>query len=232
MRRHFHAVRVSRDGWPPPVDAATPLIICMNHPSWWDPLVALLLAGHLWPDRRHFAPIDAAMLARYRFFARLGFFGIEPASPGGGTTFLKTALTIATTPNTCLWITAQGHFADPRQRPVTLAAGLSRLVERLDRAVVLPLAVEYPFWTEREPEALVRFGPPCAVQHGGRVLDDALAATMNVLAALAIHRDPQQFDLLLRGAAGSSPIYDTWRRAKAFLTGKRFSAAHMEDLKQ
>ncbi|HEV7302307.1 MAG TPA: lysophospholipid acyltransferase family protein [Tepidisphaeraceae bacterium] len=229
-RKHFHTVRIARDGYPPTIDAATPIILCMNHPGWWDPLMALVLSQHLWPGRRHYAPIDAAMLEKYRFFRKLGFFGIDRASRAGGAAFFKTASRVAASPNTCLWITAQGRFADPRQRPVELAAGLARLAERCEQAVVLPLAIEYPFWTEREPEALVRFGPPCDLHAGDLAIDDALATTMDGLAADAIAKDAGRFDVILRGSAGSSATYDAWRWMKAKATGRRFSAAHMEDV--
>jgi 1-acyl-sn-glycerol-3-phosphate acyltransferase len=230
VRKHFHAVRVARDGQPAGIDPATPLIICMNHPGWWDPLMALVLSQHAWPDRRHFAPIDAAMLQRYAFFRRLGFFGVDRASRAGGTAFFKTASRIASTPGTCLWITAQGRFADARQRPVELAAGIARVAERCERAVVLPMAIEYPFWTEREPEALVRFGPPCDARDGQRAIDAAMERTMDALALDAIAKDPSRFDVVLRGSAGSSATYDAWRWMKATATGQRFSAAHMEDV--
>src|SRR5271168_2379987 len=63
LARNFHAVRLSRSCRPGPVPDG-PLIIVLNHPSWWDPLVGLLLA-ELFPDRAHYAPMDANALGRY-----------------------------------------------------------------------------------------------------------------------------------------------------------------------
>ena len=74
--RHFHSVRILKSGLPPR-DCARPLVIYLNHAAWWDPLVCLLLSREFFPDRTSFAPIDAAMLERYGFFKRLGFFGVE-----------------------------------------------------------------------------------------------------------------------------------------------------------
>ena len=76
LARDFHAVRLSKSGIPGPVPDG-PLIIVLNHPSWWDPLVGLVLA-ELFPDRAHYAPMDANALGRYRIFERLGMFGVEP----------------------------------------------------------------------------------------------------------------------------------------------------------
>jgi 1-acyl-sn-glycerol-3-phosphate acyltransferase len=74
LARHFHAVRLARGTWPT-VDPDVPLVVVLNHPSWWDPLVGSVLAGRF-PERVHYAPIDAAALARYSLFTRLGFTSV------------------------------------------------------------------------------------------------------------------------------------------------------------
>ncbi len=235
LARHFHTVRLARAERP---DAEAlhgrPLIVYLNHPSWWDPMVALLLAMHLFPDRRHYAPIEAAALSRYRFFERLGFFGVEPGTVGGARRFLTVAERVLKQPDAVLWITAGGRFADPRERPVRLRSGLGHLISRLDQVVVLPLALEYPFWEERFPEALARFGKP---QRAGRVsfldpaawtlvLGDQLESVQQSLAADAIARDPARFEILLGGKAGVGGVYDVWRRFRASLRGERFRPEH------
>ena len=57
VARHFHAVRISRSG-PVPDLPRRPTIVVLNHPSWWDPLICVILsevharlAGALRPDR-------------------------------------------------------------------------------------------------------------------------------------------------------------------------------------
>lgn len=237
LRRSFHAVRLDQGGPAPVVDPALPLIVYANHPSWWDPMVGIFLAQSIWPERRHYWPIDSTMLARYRFFGRLGFFGIEQNSPRGGASFLRTARAILGQPGACLWITAQGEFADVRRRPIVLRPGLSHLLHRLDRGVVVPLAVEYPFWSERTPEVLLRFGEAMPVDAGTARdasawqprLEAALEAAQDALAARAIARDALQFTTLLQGATGTSWIYDAWRRLKAGIAGRRFDAAHLPE---
>jgi len=133
LARHFHAVRLVQAGRPDSEALrGRPLIVCLNHPSWWDPLICLLLARRLFPERRHFAPIDAAGLAKYRFFAKLGFFGIEPGTARGARRFLEVSQALLAQPDTALWVTAGGRFADPRERPVRLRPGLGGLIRRLE----------------------------------------------------------------------------------------------------
>ncbi len=215
-----------------------PLIVVLNHPSWWDPLVGLVVS-ELWPERKHFAPIDQKALERYRFFERLGFFGVESGSMRGGRAFLESAISIASEPGTMLWITAQGSFTDPRERPVRLLSGIGHLAARLDRGCVLPIALEYPFWNERTPEALARLGPylPLGPSTGATTPDEwtaliasHLEATQDALAHEARERSPAAFEVLLNGAVGVGGVYDIWRRLQAAIRGERFRPEHDRDV--
>ena len=230
LRRHVHAVRLLGDGEAAAraVPADEPLIVCSNHPSWWDPMVGIFLAQHLWPDRTHYWPIDAPMLKKYRFFGKLGFFGVERDSRQGAAAFLRTGAAVLSRGGTCLWVTAEGDFADVRARPLRIKPGIVHLARRLGRGTILPVAVEYPFWTEKTPEVLLCVGPPVSVtdRPDGPALGARLAEAMDRLAAAAMRREPAEFATLLSGAAGTSRVYDGWRRARALLAVRRFDAAH------
>ena len=111
-------------------------------------------------------------------------FGIELDTPRGAAQFLSICTRVLSDPRRVLWITAQGEFADPRQRPLRLRPGIAHLLRRFPDAVVLPLAMEYTFWNEAKPEALARFGPPIAARDrsaaspsGPRLLEDELTRT-------------------------------------------------------
>jgi len=234
VAKHVHAVRLARAGFRPGADDPPgPVLVVTNHPSWWDPMTGLVLSD-AWPGRCHFAPIDAAALARYPFLGRLGFFGIEPGTPRGARDFLRLGLAALDHPAAMLWVTAQGRFADPRERPTRLKSGVGHLAHRMAAGCVLPLALEYPFWDERTPEALARFGAPIAVGGNGPAspaawtarLEAALQAAQDALAADALSRDPARFETLLTGAAGVGGVYDLWRRIQAARRGERFNAAH------
>lgn len=235
VRKHFHAVRIARDGAPPIVSGDRALIVYMNHPSWWDPMAVAVLGPCHWPDRVHYGPIDAAMLAKYPFLRKLGMFPVDRTLRRGAADFLRIGSAIATTPGTALWITAEGQFTDVRARPVRLEPGLAHLWRRCPGAAVVPLAVEYCFWTERTPELLVRFGPVLGAT-GETIagiqahLESALSRELDALAAAAITRNAAAFTTLLGGRTGTSPIYDGWRWTLARLTGRSFSRAHGDEV--
>jgi 1-acyl-sn-glycerol-3-phosphate acyltransferase len=230
-RKHFHAVRLSRTSHPV-VANGQPLLFVMNHPSWWDIIVGVVLCGRF-PAYRHFAPIDAAMLPKYRFFARLGFFGVEP-TPRGGARFLRTARALFDRPFRAMWVTAQGKFVDPRVRPIELRPGVGHVASRLSDGFLVPVAVEYLFWDERTPEALVRFGEPLELATANGIdgrewtarIEAALTATQDALAAEAMRRDPALFESIVAGKTGVGGPYDWWRRCRAWLRGQKFDPAH------
>ncbi len=161
VRKHFHAVRVSNTSSSLPPDDA-PLLVVMNHPSWWDPMIGVLLLD-LFPRHIHFGAIDAGMLKKYWAFSKLGFFGVDQTSLRGAAQFLRTGTEILSENRRAVWVTAQGNFADVRTRPLNLRSGVGHLAARMSRGWVVPMAVEYTFWTESKPEALVRIGECIAV---------------------------------------------------------------------
>lgn len=233
IRRHFHSLRLSKAGTPD-LPADQPLVIFSNHASWWDPIVCLVLKDALFPNRNAYAPIDATMLRRYPLFAKLGFFPVEQRSGRGGAQFVRMSRRILRCPGAILAVTPQSRFADVRERPVRFAAGLGHFALRTD-AVFVPLAGEYVFWEERCPEILVRFGEPIRVCADGQrrtaeqwteLFEDSLAAVQDALAIQAQQRRAGDFVPLLSGAAGTSVIYDSWRRLKAMLRGETFRREH------
>ncbi len=234
IARSFRAFRLAHPGLPE-IDPARPLIVYSNHPSWWDPVLYIALAERFFPSRRPFGPIDAAALERYRFMRRIGLFGVEPDTRAGAARFLRVADAVLASPARMLWVTAQGDFADPRDRPVALRPGIAHALARNPDAVALPLAMEYPFWTEKRPEALAAWGTPLDGREGGTArdwtprLEDGLTAAMDRLADASRARDPAAFERLQAGRAGVGGVYGAFGRARAALVGRRYAAEHVED---
>lgn len=223
--RHFHALRLAHparflDG----ANSGRPVLVALNHPSWWDPLTCILVSRYLLPHHDHYAPMDASEVARYRILAHMGPFPIDKNSPRGAAQFLRAGQQILSRPQSLLWVTPQGNFTDARQRPIVFRPGLSALVARLPQATVIPLAIEYTYWNERLPEILVNSGVPVHTSSTSDAdaidaqLTAALATAQDELAALAHARDASLFDTVLQGASGAGNLYALWQRLRA--TGK------------
>ena len=240
MARRFHAARLARAGFQPGPDTlAGPVVVVMNHPSWWDPMFGVVLSD-LFPGRVHTVPMDATALAKYPFFERLGFFGIEPGTARGSREFLRKGTAALANPGGMLWVTAQGRFVDVRARPVELKEGIGHLACRARNGWVVPLAIEYGFWDESTPEVFARFGSPLALgvtdQRPAAAWTARIAASLeqaqDLLSADVQNRDPSRFVTLFDGGVGVGGVYDVWRRFRAVVRGERFDAAHASGLPQ
>lgn len=221
LSREFHAVRaIIHD------DLYTlknhPVVCYTNHASWWDPLVFIHLSRNLFADRKAFGPMDARSLENFSFMKKLGIFGIEPDTAHGARTFLQTATELLKSPESLLWVTAEGRFTDPRE-PLVIRPGVAHLVKRAPQISLIPVAFEYPFWEERYPELLIQIGRPIPAESlGQRNLDQildfqtrALRQTMRNLARRSLQRDPLAFTTLIHGNSGANPVYDGLSRLSA-----------------
>ena len=233
FRRHFHAVRIAH------VErfkgVAGPLIVYANHSSWWDPMVSVLLAAELMPKRKHYAPMDDAALEKYGILKRLGIFPVEATTARGAVQFLRTGEAILESGGV-LWVTPQGRFADPRERPLEFKAGMAalaaRVASKIGTCTLLPLAIEYPFWDERLPETLLCFAAPVIV-HPGESAEAiqqrsivAMEQALDELKGKSIARDPAAFDVLARGSLGTGGFYAMGKRIRAFVTRRPYVAEH------
>lgn len=230
--RAFHAIRLAR-GCRPDLPASGSAVIYANHASWWDPVTFAVLSARLFEDRHAYGPIDAAALAQYRFMSRIGLFAVRQEGRARATDFLRGGLRILAEPNAVLIVTPEGRFVDVRSRPVRIQRGLAHLLLRRPETVAVPLAIEYPFWSEKCPEVLCRFGRAEAAHALGGSADEMhgalearLTAVMDALAEDAMARDSARFETLLTGVAGVGGVYDVWRRAAAWARGRAFRPDH------
>ena len=207
LGRRFAAVRVSGLG-NLPLDSDAPVIVYLNHPAWWDPLMCAALVAASAPRHRHVALIDRAQLSGV--LERLGFVGIEPDSLSGARRLARIGEELREVPRAMLWLTPQGRFSDPRERPLGLRGGLARLAARLPAARLVPLAIEYPFLGGRRPEARLLLGEPLEAADADEIsIESGLERAMDRLADLVVRGEDAAFRTLIgapeREAPGATP---------------------------
>lgn len=216
--KRFNAVRLTHESIET-LDTAHrhdgPVILAMNHASWWDPLVGLLIAERFFPERPSAAPMAMEQWETFKFMRKLGIFGVETDHPGAmdrmgdhvGTLFREQ-------PRTLLAITPQGEFADVRT-PVRIRPGISAIAADQPAARVLSIALEYAFWTDQRPEVFVsaaRIERPEANSTPAwhRAITRSMRANAQSLSEAVIARDPSRFvEPFERRGAGVNATYDT-----------------------
>lgn len=232
VRRNFNAVRVACRDRIEQIGSG-PIVCYINHPGWWDPMTGVLLTAEFFPGFRFAAPMDAEALDSYPILNRLGFFPVARDSAEGARTFLRTARRCLADPRSILWVTPAGRFTDVRER-VDFQPGLSHLITTEFSGTAIPLAIEYAFWNERQPELLIEFGQPLNTaglpadrRARNTILEAELHALQDSLAARAIRRSESEFETLCLGRAGVGGLYDATRRMVSWSRGKRFEQRHM-----
>lgn len=220
MGKRFHAVRIiSGDGTVLEEAAGSPrpVIALLSHASWWDPLLMLLLWRRYLSARDIIAPMDAEQLRRFGFFRRLGVFGIDPDDARSLDAMRGHVLArFERGDPVMLGLTPQGRFTDPRE-PIRLRPGAAAIAASSPIAPeVVSISVEYAFWQDARPEILVSVTkvdtPATSLSTAAwqRVLTDAMVRSQERLAAAAIDRRPEAFDLVLDAGARINPIMDLW----------------------
>ena len=228
--RRFHAVRLaagSEAAFARAASADGPVMLVANHQSWWDPLVGLLVHDRWFGDRPVASPIDRTQLENFRFFRRLGMFGVDPDDATGLRAFARHVDGLfAGAPRTVLMLTPQGRFVDAR-RPVEARPGAAMVAARHPGLAVISVAIEYAFWVDQRPEVFLRAATVAAPAAGGDsahawqpTIEGAMNANAAALAECVASRDPARFSLVSGGGAGRiHPAYDAFLR----LTGRRTS---------
>lgn len=230
LKRSFHRVFLHGEL---PTSPAGPLLVCVNHSSWWDTLLAFWLSSDLlgWDA---YGPMDERQLRRYPILRGIGVFGVDRESLGGAREFLSYGKTLLEGQPRAIWMTAQGAMVSNEIRPVRLYSGISRLAQAVRSCSVTTVALDFEFWDEKRPEVFISFAPVRAVEvenaAQGRALLQALTyqleQQMDELAALRRRRDPACFRVALSTSGGVSPMYDTLRRYRAQLRGEHWEAEH------
>jgi 1-acyl-sn-glycerol-3-phosphate acyltransferase len=155
FRRHFHALRLL--GQPPDPEPAHPLVIVPNHSTWWDGFFVYFLNLRLLGRRLHLMMLEE-QLDRFRFFRRIGAFGIRPGSPRSVAKALDYSASVLADPANALCLFPQGEMRHPETRPLRFRRGLERILTRYGgRVTLLPLAIRCDFYEDQRPEALFLF---------------------------------------------------------------------------
>lgn len=222
FRKRFHAVRIESKSLEllRGLDSERqPLLVLMNHGSWWDPLTGILLADAAMPSRSSVAPMDRDQLERFKFMRKLGIFGIDPDDPASESTMHSyVRSTFASMERPTLWITPQGRFTDVRA-PMRLRPGAASLAAKLPQCRVVSIAIEYTFWQDQRPEVFINAVHCQCESESTTAWQRAMTAVMQSnagrLAELVMAREAAPFTSIAGGqVARINPLYDLWLRLR------------------
>ncbi|MBM4281282.1 MAG: hypothetical protein FJ137_11175 [Deltaproteobacteria bacterium] len=137
-----------------------PVLFCVNHVSWWDPFVLILLDEALGADS--YALMDDVNLARLPFFRAVGALPIAVEGGAVARRQLDDAVRTLDRPERALWIFPQGRQRAAHLRPLGFKQGVRLIAARAQKAgaVIVPVALAFPWRQAPAPSVVVRFGAP------------------------------------------------------------------------
>ncbi|HEX5691740.1 MAG TPA: lysophospholipid acyltransferase family protein [Roseiflexaceae bacterium] len=220
---HFDRVWLKTVG-PLPHPADGPLIAYLNHPSWWDGYMCMLLSRMVLRGRfQSFLMMEEPELRRYSFFRWAGCFSVDrkdARSSARSVAYIGGLL--AEQRARSLYIFPQGVLTPNDRRPLVLYPGLAHVVRRAGGAMLWPVALRYEFRGEQRPEAFIRAGPPhhAPADADPRKLtaeiERRLTDVADALRDEVANSNLADYRTLLRGRSGVNRIFDAWRARLPF----------------
>ncbi len=211
-----------------------PIVVYANHPSWWDPILAVLLHEYHFAKRAFYAPIDAEALKKYEILRKLGFYPTQMNNHRGAASFLRTSKAILHSKKSVIWLTPEGHFSDPRDRGKPLMPGLAHIASNEKEVALISLAIEYPFLNERKPYMMMRLSEPIfasSISASGKLelselLQEQLRTNQDRLAQHVLARDLKPFRMIQQTIRRPNNVYDVARVVKSVFKRQRVQLRH------
>ena len=137
----------------PECDPALPLMITPNHSTWWDGFFFYILNKRVWKRRGYLMMLEE-QLAKYRFFSRIGAFGIEPGLARRSYRALRYSADVLRDPGNALCIFPQGVLRHSGVRPLEYQRGVEYILRLYGGDVnLMPLGIACEFLVDQRPEA-------------------------------------------------------------------------------
>ncbi len=201
---------------PLPCPADGPLIVYLNHPSWWDGYMAAVINREVL--RQQFAGyvmMEEHQLRMYRFMTWSGAFSVnrhDRREAARSVAYISQLLRERR--DRVFYIFPQGTLTPNDRRPLVTYAGVARVARQVGQATLCPVALRYEFRGEQRPEAFIRFGPchqvvsPIDVQECTTEVNQRLTASVDALRDAVIADDLRSFRVLLHGRSGIDRLFE------------------------
>lgn len=156
FKRHFHTIQVLGDL--PEVPNHLPLLLLPNHSTWWDGFFIYLLNKRIFRRTAYLMMLEA-QLSKYKFFAKIGAYSIEPKHRQGIVESLEYTVELLKRGTPLISIFPQGELLPWHTRPLNYKRGVEWVLREYGKPVaILPAAIRTEFLGEKCPEVFFLFG--------------------------------------------------------------------------
>lgn len=156
MKRHFHSFHLL--GNLPQPDPNFPLLLIPNHSTWWDGFFVYLLNEEILKREIYLMMLDR-QLVKYKFFARIGAFGITPGDKKNLRQSLNYTVELLQKKNVMIIMFPQGILLPWGKRPLNFKKGIESIIQLYKKPInILPLAIRAEYGGEQRAEVFFQFG--------------------------------------------------------------------------
>jgi chlorobactene lauroyltransferase len=154
--RRFHRVWVDQKYRPV---AQNKTIYYLNHTSWWDGLIPLLLNRTLLRQNAR-AMMEDKQMVQHSFFKKIGAFSINLSNQKAVITSLRYAVASMQRPGASLYIYPEGKIVPFSTEKPVFKKGLAWIVKRCPDADVVPVGIYFGHSSSDKPELFLKIGKP------------------------------------------------------------------------
>jgi 1-acyl-sn-glycerol-3-phosphate acyltransferase len=220
LARSFSRVWLQQHG-PLPEPRGGPLLLYLNHSSWWDGYLMYVIHRVVLQGRFDVHLLmEEKQLRAYRFFTWSGAFSINRQDPEDSRRAQQYAANLlggGRRPR-ALFIFPQGKIVPADRRPLVTYPGIARIVALAGPLTLCPVALRYEFLGQQWAHAFIRMGPAHRATDPSDVEGTLADVTARLTAVCDALRDDvlelrlERFRPLLRGRRGVDQRFDAFRR--------------------
>lgn len=154
FRRRFKNVWIDQVYQPGP-DSKT--IYYLNHTSWWDGLIPLLLNRKLFRQNAR-AMMEDKQMQEHSLFKRIGAFSVNLENPRSAVRSLRYAVDSMKRPHSSLFIYPEGKIVPFSTEKPEFKKGLGWIVSHCTDADVVPIGIYIDHAKSDKPELFLKIG--------------------------------------------------------------------------
>lgn len=152
--RRFKNVWINQD-YQPGLNSKT--IYYLNHTSWWDGLIPLLLNRKLFRQNAR-AMMEDKQMREHGFFKRIGAFSVNIENPRSAVRSLRYAVESMKRPNSSLFIYPEGKIVPFSTDKPDFKKGLGWIASQCPDVDVVPIGIYISHAKSDKPELFLKIG--------------------------------------------------------------------------
>jgi chlorobactene lauroyltransferase len=154
FRRRFHRVWFQQNYFP---SSGSKTIYFLNHTSWWDGLIPLLLNRKIFKQKAR-AMMEDRQMKQHSFFKKIGAFSVSLENPRSAIKSMRYAVNSLDRPNSSLFIYPEGEIMPFTTDQIEFKKGLAWIADKRHDTEVVPIGIYFHFAKSDKPELFIKIG--------------------------------------------------------------------------